>query len=78
MNIWDQARIEAGIANPGWPHDEILRWATRLHGILMAEGHAPPIDSFDRLGEKDRAYYLARSARITVPADHPLHPDRGQ
>ena len=78
MNIWDQARIAAGVADPCEPHAEILLWATRLHCILMAEGRADPVASFDHLPEKDRAYYLARAARIIVPADHPLHPERAQ
>ena len=74
MNRWDKARMEAGIAAPGHPHDAILDWATRLHTILMAEGRAPVVASFNHLSEDDRSYYLARSARIIVPAGHPLHP----
>jgi hypothetical protein len=75
INRWDRARMAAGISRPGWPHDEILRWATRLHCLDMAEGKPVAASTFDDLPEKDRATYLARSARITVNPDDPLHPD---
>lgn len=79
MNRWDRARMAAGIANPGFPHDSILDWATRLHCLDLADWRtrdAVPAPTFDALPDKDRARYLARSARTTVATSHPLHPDQ--
>lgn len=70
VNQWDRARMDAGISNPGWPHDAILHCGERLHCNTTRDG-----TGFDDLPEKDRAHWLERAARITVPNDHVLHPE---
>lgn len=69
LNVWDRARMEAGIANPGFPHDNILHAATVLHRVCVMDG-----TSFDALPESDRVHWLARGARTVLNKGHPLYP----
>lgn len=72
LNIWDRARIAAGIANPGFPHADILHSATRLYDVTVLSGK-----SFDLLEEPDRVHWLARGARTVLDKGHPLYPKEG-
>lgn len=81
MNRWDRARMAAGIANPGFPHDAILDWATKLHCSDLSDWrHRDSVkaDTFDKLPEEDRARYLARAAYTTVKPPHPLFPRKDE
>lgn len=69
VNQWDRARMDAGIADPGSPHDIILHAAERLFVNTYRDGRG-----FDDLPEADRAHWLARAARTVVASDHPLYP----
>ena len=69
LNVWDRARIEAGIANPGFPHADILHSATRLYDVTVLSGV-----SFDALPEADRVHWLERGARTVLDNGHPLYP----
>lgn len=81
MNRWDRARMAAGIANPGFPHDSILGWAIRLHALDLADWRfrdSVKADTFEGLPDADRAWYLARSAFTSVLPSHPLFPTEAE
>lgn len=69
VNIWDRARMDAGISDPGFPHDNILHAATVLHRVCLRDG-----TSFDTLPEPDRVHWLERGARTVLDKNHQLYP----
>lgn len=71
INVWDRARMDAGISAPGFPHEDILHAATRLYDVTVRSGK-----SFDMLSELERVHWLERGARTVLNKAHPLHPDR--